>query len=169
MKLKREKKMKIKRLIRIKYVVVPLTLLQANTLVSTLHRHHKKCTGHRFSIGAKRLDTGEIVGAAICGRPVSQFGTDFNKVLEVSRLVTNGSFNACSFLYGASARIAKEMGFNSIQTFILERERGSTLKACGWEFVHVSPGNPWTSRKGRIRNEITDSKKKKYRKVFRHD
>lgn len=31
--------------------VVPLTLKQANKLVAELHRHHKPCVGHRFSIG----------------------------------------------------------------------------------------------------------------------
>ena len=42
------------------------------------------------------------------------------EVVEVTRLCTDGTKNACSFLYGAAARIAKEMGYKQIQTYILE-------------------------------------------------
>ena len=50
--------------------VLPLTLAQANELISAWHRHHKPAVGHRYSIGAR--DGGDIVGAAIVGRPVGR-------------------------------------------------------------------------------------------------
>lgn len=144
--------------------VMPLTLKQANDLVDSLHRHHKPVRGHRFSIGC--LDeTGELVGAAIVGRPVARL-TSAYEVAEVTRLVTNGHPNACSFLYGASARVAKEMGFLSIQTFILDSEPGTSLKAAGWECVgETDGGEGWQSRSGRRTDQPTVPKTK-WRKVL---
>lgn len=120
--------------------IVPLTLSQANALVAQLHRHHKPCQGHRFSLGVKR--EGTLVGAVICGRPVAR-GCDPYTTLEVTRLVTNGTRNACSFLYGAAAKVAKEMGFNLIQTYILNSESGCSLKASGWVLDGLTSGGDW--------------------------
>lgn len=133
--------------------IVPLTLKQANELVGRLHRHHKPCHGHRFSIGCEDADG--LHGAAICGRPVAR-GCDPYRTLEVSRLVTDGMKNACSFLYAASARIAKEMGFRNIQTYILETETGISLKASGWTRVATTVGGDWnhsTANKGTRRTD----------------
>jgi hypothetical protein len=43
--------------------VVHVELPQANTFVAAHHRHHKKVTGHRFSIGAEH--DGRLVGVII--------------------------------------------------------------------------------------------------------
>ena len=116
-----------------KLKAVPLTLAQANHYVGLLHRHHKPCTGHRFSIGCMN-EQFKIVGVCIAGRPVSS-STNQEWVLEVSRIATDGTPNACSFLYGAAARAAKALGYVSIQTFILESEPGTSLRASGWRNV----------------------------------
>jgi hypothetical protein len=120
--------------------VVPLTLKQANDLVASLHRHHKPAQGHRFSLGAEH--DGKLVGAAIIGRPVSRELPAYSTA-EVTRLVTDGTLNACSFLYGAAARVAKEMGFDVIQTYILDEEPGTSLKAAGWKYSHSTAGGDW--------------------------
>ena len=70
-------------------------------------------------------------GVAICSNPVAR-NADDGLTLEVSRVCTDGEHNACSILYGACARIAKEMGFRKIQTYILKSESGTSLKASGW-------------------------------------
>lgn len=128
--------------------VRPLTLSQANDLVTTLHRHHKKVRGHRFSVGA--YEKGLLIGAAICGRPVAR-NVDQYAVLEVTRLVTDGSKNVCSFLYSVCARIAREMGFEKVQTYILSSEPGTSLIAAGWAKETDTSGGNWNhgSRKGR--------------------
>jgi hypothetical protein len=64
-------------------------------------------------------------------------------VAEVVRLVTDGTKNAPSFLYARAARVADEMGFYKIQTFILESESGDSLRAAGWVFDGWSEGGPW--------------------------
>ena len=129
--------------------IIPLTLSQGNDLVQRLHRHHKPVVGHRFSLGAIE-ETGILVGAVIVGRPVARELPQYS-VAEVTRLVTDGHKNACSFLYAAAARVAKEMGFQYIQTYILETESGISLQAAGWSFVKSTSGGDWNHswRKGR--------------------
>lgn len=132
--------------------IVPLTLAQANALVAKWHRHHKPVRGHRFSIGVVRGD-GELVGAAIVGRPVARGCAPYSTA-EVTRLVSNGCDNACSKLYGACARIAFEMGFEIIQTYILETERGTSLKASGWYRHHLQTrGGEWEHTDGKARRK----------------
>lgn len=131
----------------------PCTLKQANELVDKLHRHHKPVTGHRFSISAWYGDM--LVGVCIVGRPVAK-GTNQYEVAEVTRLVTDGTRNACSFLYSRAARAAEAMGFRSIQTFILASEPGTSLRASGWELVatlkaRTDPG--WNSRDSRAADQ----------------
>lgn len=79
--------------------IVPMTLREANAFVEQNHRHHGATVGHKFSIG---LSDGEkIVGIAIVGRPVSRH-LDDGWTLEVNRLCTDGTRNACSMLYAAA-------------------------------------------------------------------
>lgn len=128
-----------------KFKLVHLELVEANELVARWHRHHKPIQGHRFSIGAIDIAKDMLIGAAIVGRPVAR-KTDHKVVAEVTRLVTDGTPHACSFLYGAAARAAKALGFGKIQTFILDAETGVSLKASGWILAdaHAGGGN-WNS------------------------
>jgi hypothetical protein len=142
----------------------PLTLKQANKLVEDLHRHHKPVRGHRFSIGVKK--DGRIVGAVIVGRPVAR-AVDPYEVAEVTRLVTDGTKNACSFLYARAAKAAEAIGFNSIQTYVLKSETGNTLKAAGWQCMgEAGGGDGWLNRPGR-RNDQPIERKVKWRKDLR--
>lgn len=109
---------------------VPVSLKMANEFVEALHRHHRKTSGHKFSIGCEVND--KLVGVCIVGRPLSRY-LDDGWTLEVLRLCTDGTKNACSFLYYRAARIAREMGYTKIITYILQEEDGTSLKASGWE------------------------------------
>ena len=78
--------------------IVPMTLREANAYVEQHHWHHGPVAGQKYSIG---LSDGEkIVGVAIVGRPVSR-RLDDGWTLEVNRLCTDGTKNACSMLYAA--------------------------------------------------------------------
>ena len=126
---------------------VPLMLAEANAFVTTHHRHHKPVVGCRFVFGVQ--DGDRLCGAVIAGRPVAR-KTDSHTVLEVTRLVTDGTKNACSFLYAAVCRIARDMGYKRVQTFILESEPGTSLKAAGFSFDGLSAGKTgWKTRPGR--------------------
>ena len=129
---------------------MPLELREANALVSRWHRHHKPAQGHRFSVGVYDTKSDMIVGAVIVGRPVAQ-KIDHRMTLEVTRLVTNGTRNACSILYAAAARIGKEMGYQLIQTYILDTESGISLKAAGWQYDGIAGGGQWKHTDGKPR------------------
>lgn len=116
--------------------LVHIELTVANAFVESLHRHHKPVQGHRFSVGVE-LD-GVLVGVAICGRPSGGHGEHNQDTVEVTRLCTNGAHNACSYLYGACARAAKALGYKYIQTYILEAELGTSLKASNWRLLGTS-------------------------------
>lgn len=121
--------------------IIPISLSQANEYVTVYHRHHKAVRGCKFCIALKSED--EIVGVAICGRPVSRY-YDNGTTLEINRLCTNGQKNACSMLYGACCRIAKEMGYKKIITYILESENGASLKASNFICEGIAGGKIWT-------------------------
>lgn len=125
----------------IKLRAVPLSLAEANEFVARHHRHHKRVTGHKFSIGAALHDA--IVGVCIVGRPVSRHRDD-GMTLEVTRLCTSGERNACSFLYGCAARAAFALGYSRIGTYILKTEVGASVRAAGWKLIGETPGRSWS-------------------------
>ena len=110
--------------------IKPISIAKANEYVEQYHRHHGRKTGCRFAIACYEGNT--LHGVAICSNPVARRSDD-GLALEVSRVCTDGTPNACSILYGACARIAREMGFKKIQTYILKSEKGISLKASGWK------------------------------------
>ena len=124
--------------------VMPCSLKEANEYVKSYHRHHKQTTGHKFSI--KVVDNGKVVGVAICGRPISRY-LDDEQTLEINRLCTDGTKNACSMLYGACCRIAKNMGYYKIITYILASENGASLKASNFICGGETGGVMWTGKR----------------------
>ena len=72
-------------------------------------------------------------------------------VLEVVRLVTDGTSNACSILYAAAARAGRAMGYRRIQTYILGTEPGVSLRAAGWSDEGLAGGGQWKHADGRPR------------------
>ena len=136
--------------------IVPIHFAEANAFVVNTHRHHGRVVGYKFAVAVeaeKGIDipwNGPIVhGVAICGRPVARKSDD-GRTLEVVRLATDGTKNICSMLYGACARIAREMGYTRIITYTLETEPGTSLKASGWKRDGNTAGGSW-SRSSRER------------------
>lgn len=144
-----------------KLQVVPLDLKTANVLVKKWHRHNGVLRGGAyFCIGLADetliVDHAEdfvmsprghmIVGAVIVG-PVSARGLTTPYACEVKRLVTDGTVNACSMLYGAAWRAAKSLGFEGMITYTLKTEEGASLRASNWRLDedHV-PVRVWKSR-----------------------
>jgi hypothetical protein len=120
---------------------VRIDLAEANAFVSEHHRHHEPVVGHIFSLGV--AVAGKIVGVVIVGRPVSRLRDD-GETAEVTRLCTDGTKNACSFLYGAAARAAFALGFKRVGTYILSTEPGTSLTAANWRLVGESGGGSWS-------------------------
>jgi len=95
---------------------------------------------HLFSIGAVLDDM--IVGVVIVGRPVARMRDD-GMTTEVTRLCTDGTKNACSFLYGAAAKASFALGYTRIGTYILASEPGVSLTAAGWRMIGEAGGGSW--------------------------
>lgn len=120
--------------------ITPIHFRQACAFVQTHHRHHQPPQGHKFSIAVSRKD--KVRGVAIVGRPVSRV-LDDGFTLEVTRLCTDGTPNACSKLYAVCRRIAQLMGYRRIITYTLDTEPGTSLKASGWNCMGKSGGGSW--------------------------
>lgn len=109
-------------------IIQPISLKDANAFVELHHRHNKKVTGCKFCISA--IQDNNIIGVAICGRPVSRH-LDDGLTLEVNRLCTDGTKNASSYLYSRCKKIAVLLGYKKVITYTLQSESGSSLKAIG--------------------------------------
>ena len=136
-------------------VIIPLTLRKANYFVKEHHRHHGPVTGCKFAIGCSL--NGELIGIAIAGRPVSR-RLDDGMTIEVTRLCTDGQPNACSRLYGAAVRVAREMGYTRAITYTHSDEPGTSLRAAGWTMDGRIPGRSWNrpNRKRNLRSPPSD-------------
>jgi hypothetical protein len=123
---------------------VPIGLDEANAFVEQWHRHHGPVAGCKFCIAVASAGqiVGRIVGVAICGRPVAR-AEDDGYTIEVLRLCTDGTPNACSFLYRRAWRAARELGYLRGITRILDSESGASLRGSGWTLAGVSLGRSW--------------------------
>lgn len=119
----------------------PIELRDANAFVDKLHRHHDPVYRDKFRVAA--YDGAKLVGVAQLARPVSRL-LDDGHTIEVVRLCTDGTRNACSFLYGKAARLAREMGYTKIITYILDSEYGASLRASGWHKEADTRGGSWS-------------------------
>ena len=121
-----------------------MTLAVANAFVAARHRHHKPVRWNKYSVAV--ADASGIRGVAIVNRPVSRT-LDDGSALEVSRLCTDGAPNACSMLYRAAWRVAREMGYVRMYTYTLASEPGTSLRAAGWKNEGLIRGQPWSEGK----------------------
>jgi hypothetical protein len=143
-------------------MLIPCTLEEANAFVARHHRHHQPTPVAKFSIAAA-LD-GVIVGVVIVGLPKARMAMD-GWTLEVTRLATDGTRNACSLLYGAARKAAFALGYSRVLTYTLAEEGGASLRAAGFTLEAEIKGESWMRRSqngGRFvddRNPIGDKKR----------
>ena len=140
----------------------PITFKEACEFIAQNHRHHKPTVGHMFSIGC--FLAGIMVGCAVCGRPVSRH-LDDGLTCEINRLCTDGTYNACSMLYGACCRTAKAMGYKKIITYILKSEPGASLKASNFIYDGEAGGTHWTGVRNKGQKIPAEIKTRWYREL----
>jgi len=121
-------------------ILRPISVKHASRFVAEHHRHHDAPQGAKFALAA--WHDGQLVGVALVGRPVSR-ALDNGLTAEVIRVATDGTRNACSFLYGAAKRAAQAMGYRKVLTYTLPEEGGASLRAVGWNRVGVAGGGTW--------------------------
>lgn len=115
----------------------PIDLKGARAFVGEHHRHNKPPIGHKFSIAC--YDGERLCGVVMVGRPISR-RLDDGLTVEINRNCTDGTYNACSILYGAACRAAKALGYKRIITYTLQSEPGTSLKASGWKIDELQAG-----------------------------
>lgn len=120
--------------------LVPIDLLTANDFVRRLHRHSKPTVSHKLSVGVQR--DGALRGVAIAGRPVSR-ALDDGWTIEIYRVCTDGTRNACSKLYAACCTSARGQGYRKAITYTLDSEPGSSLRAAGFGPVAEVTDRQW--------------------------
>ena len=124
-----------------KLQIVPCDLAEANEFVRRHHRHHRPVPGHKFSLAV--VEGERICGVAIVGRPVGRHSDD-GLTLEVNRVATDGTPNACSALYGAARRATFALGYRRLLTYTLPSEGGASLRGAGWKLLGEAGGGKWS-------------------------
>lgn len=132
-------------------VVEPITLRAARRYVAEHHRHNQASKFWLFGC-AVRLD-GQIVGVGIAGLPKAKALMD-GLTVEITRVCTDGTRNACSRLYGALSRAAFALGYRRVVTYTLAVEPGSSLLAAGFERVAELPARSGWDCPSRPRAEV---------------
>lgn len=138
-----------------KFELRPCEFKEACAFVAQHHRHHRPPQGHRFSL--KALRDGKVVGVAIVGRPVARNNQD-GFTLELTRLCTDGTRNACTFLIGRVKRVGRALGYKRLISFTLEEEPGAAWRAAGMEQTGTVKGQPWRYSGAPLLWPIFDSK-----------
>ena len=120
--------------------IVPITQSEAKAFVGQHHRHHNPSVGAVFCVAV--ADDERICGVAMAGRPVARANDD-GWTLEVTRVATDGTKNACSMLYRSVWRAAKAIGYTRVITYTLKSESGVSLTAAGAKVIGETKGRSW--------------------------
>lgn len=144
-------------------VLYPISFRDACEFVKTHHRHLRPPQGHKFSISC--VNNGHVVGVCIVGRPVSRH-LDNGVTLEIRRVATDGTKNACSFLYAAAWRTARNLGYKKLITYILSSENGKSLYAADFKCVGEAGGGNWHSENRPRSKDLPNQKKIRFEKTI---
>lgn len=123
-----------------KLQAVPCSISDAREYVTQFHRHHGAPVSGLFAVACS--DGERVCGIGIVGRPVARALQD-GWTAEVTRIATDGTKNAASFLYGACWRAARALGWRRLLTYTLASEPGVSLRAAGWKVVGEVRGRSW--------------------------
>ncbi len=107
----------------------PLSVTAARQEVKRLHRHLGRIVGGLFACSV--WVDGELVGVGVASEPKASHHRG-KRIVEITRIATNGHRNACSRLYGALCRAAGAVGYTKAKTFTRLDEPGSSLRAAGF-------------------------------------
>ena len=132
----------------VKLLIVPITQRESFAYVKRHHRHHRPPRGSIIQVAVADED-GEVHGVAIVGRPVARMLAD-GWTVEVIRVATDGTPNACSKLYGACWRAVKALGYRRLITYTLPEEGGASLRGAGFTLVGEAGGGHGLARIGPV-------------------
>ena len=138
-------------------MLTPVSFKDACKFTGRHHRHNQPPPNHQYSIGVSLLD-GELIGVVMVSRPRNRNSED-GITLEIQRLTTDGTKNACSKLYGAAVRAAFAMGYRRVITYTLMSESGSSLRGAGFiPEAEITRKPMWLKRAGRKKQVRLDGR-----------
>ena len=141
-----------------KLLLYPITLKEARHFVRRHHRHHDMPQGGLFALSCCFEGDEQPRGVVIVGRPVSR-RLDDGLTVEVTRCCTDGTRNACSFLYGAARKAAFSLGYRKIVTYTLRDESGASLRAAAFHCDGEAGGGNWNvPSRPRVDTDLQQSK-----------
>jgi hypothetical protein len=117
-----------------------ISIKRAMPYVDEWHRHLDRPQGAIFALSA--WHDGRIVGVALVGNPIARKAMD-GETAEVIRVATDGTENACSFLYARAKRAAQALGFVRVITKTLPEESGASLRAVGAKYLGEARAQQW--------------------------
>ncbi len=124
-----------------KLILRPISIRNACLFINKYHRHHIAPQGAKFAVSVESEE--EIAGVATAGRPVARY-LDDGYTIEITRVCTkNGFKNAASMLYAATWRAARAMGYKRAISYVLKKEKGTSLKAAGYKLIGEAGGGTW--------------------------
>lgn len=126
--------------------VTPITVKAAQWWCLGVHRHLPAVQGGLFAVAV--LDGDRPAGVAIVGHPARTIQDGWTAC--VLRVATDGTRNACSFLYGRCRRVAQVLGYRRLLTYTLPEEGGASLRAVAAREAGLTEGRTW-SRPSRAR------------------
>lgn len=130
--------------------VRPSTVKAARRFVGEHHRHNLPPNGGLFAVAAFSGD--RQVGVGIAALPVARLLMD-GWTIEITRVCTDGTRNACSLIYGALCRAAKALGYRRVITYTLESETGASVRSSGFTKDAECKTTNW-NRPNRPRNDF---------------
>jgi hypothetical protein len=149
----------------VKLNVVPVTLPVANRVVAAWHRHHAPIpAGFVWWCVAAATEAGAITAVAIAGRPTNR-NNDDGQTVEVLRVASDGTPNACSAVLSACGRAGRAIGARRVITYTLDSESGASLRGAGWVQEADGITSSWmkgTSRRTAVMRPHMDEKKARW-------
>lgn len=142
------------------FVVRPISRNEAIRWVADCHRHLRRpVTGWLFGVQILKPSPEGLVrvGVAIAGRPCRMLQDGVT--VEITRVATDGTENACSFAYGRLRKAASALGYTRVITYTRADEPGASLRAAGFVCEGPAGGGEW-SRPSRHRGEAEDASPK---------
>ncbi len=118
----------------------PIPVRPAQKLVATMHRHLPRIEGGLF--GCSAWVDGELVGVAVASEPKAPADRQ-KRIVEITRVATDGHRNACSRLYAALCRAAASVGYLRAKTFTRLDEPGTSLRAAGFTDDGLTREQSW--------------------------
>lgn len=124
--------------------LAPCTVQAAKQYVRYHHRHNPRVQSGLFAVAVERADTGERVGVAIVGRPSSRV-LQARGMVEITRVCTDGTPNACSFLIARARRAAVALGYRpgNLITYTLVDEGGASIRGAGLRVAACVEARGW--------------------------